>query len=139
MKKIAVIVIVFLIILSGIKTEKKFSLLNYFSGEYTVYTSTQNEDNSINLGFCYMNTTPVQKNVIGESMVIKNLEISSALKTLSARVIKTEFLDDGTIVIYAFSNLIDESKNVFGQKVNLQIATKNDHSVIGWPLIFGSF
>lgn len=138
MKKISVVIVVFLIILNGVKMERDFSLLNYFSGEYIVYTSN-NAEGAINLGFCYMNSNPTKENVLGESMVVEDLEISSALEVLSARVIKTEYLDDGTTVIYAFSNLIEESKEVFGQKVNLQIATKNERSVIGWPLILGSF
>ena len=138
MKKISIVIIVFLIVLSGAKMEKNFSLLNYFSGEYTAYISN-NVDGAINLGFCYMNSKPTSEKVLGESMVIENFEISSALEILNARVVKTEYLDDGTIVIYAFSNLIDETKEVFGQKVNLQIATRNERSVVGWPLIFGSF
>ncbi len=128
-----------MIVLGGVEKENSFSLLNYFSGEYTVYTSTDNDKNGVNLGFCYMNSFPVNENVIGESMVIENLEISSALETLCARVIKTEYLDNGTIVIYAYSTLIEENRNIFGQKINLQIATQNEVSVIGWPLILGSF
>ena len=138
MKKIAVIIIMFLIILSGVKTENDFSLLNYFSGEYVVYTSTENEE-CIDLGFCYMNTKPTTENVVGESITIENLEISTALKTLSAQVVKTEYLEDGTTVIYAFTNLINEKVDVNGQKVNLQIATRDERSVIGWPLILGSY
>ena len=140
MKKLAIVFVLFLIIISGVKTENKFSLLNYFSGEYIVYTSKSGSENSINLGFCYVNSKPVKDYVVGESMTIKNLEVSSAIKTLNARVVKTEYIEDGTIVIYAYSNLIKDSVDVFGKKVNLQIATTTDDiTTIGWPLILGSF
>lgn len=139
MKKMIVVIIVFLIILSGFNLETNFSLLNYFSGDYLVYTSNENGENCVDLGFCYMNSKPVSECVVGESMVIKNFEIGSALDALNARVVKTEYFEDGTTVIYAFTNLIDDIVQVAGQRVNLQIATKDDRSVIGWPLILGSY
>lgn len=138
MKKFIVVIVVFLVLLSATEQGTNFSLLNYFSGDYTAYTSTQKDENAINLGFCYMNTKP-SENLVGESMVIKNFEVSSALETLKARVVKTEYLTDGTIVIYAFTNLIKEQVRVDNQLVNLQIAEKQDYHVIGWPLILGSF
>ena len=139
MKKIAIVIVVFLIVLSGVKVEKDFSLLNYFSGEYTVYTSKQNGENGTSLGFCYMNTRPTKENVVGESIVINNLEVGDALSTLNARVVKTEYLEDGTAIIYAYSNLINDKVKISGRNVNLQIATRDDRSVIGWPLILGSY
>ena len=138
MKKLFVVIIMFIIILSGVKTETNFSLLDYFSGEYTAYTE-QNSSNGINLGFCYMNSNQNVEALIGESLVVKNLEIGSALSTLKAKVVKTEYLENDMIVIYAFSPLIDEKVKVFNTYVNLQIATSDDRSVIGWPLIMGSF
>lgn len=136
MKKLLIIFFVFLIISSGIQVENNFSLLNYFSGDYTVYTSNEN---SINLGFCYMGKEHTKDEVVGESIKIENLEIGSALKTLSANVVKTEYLDDGTTVIYAYSSLINESVKIENKNVNLQIAERNNIVTIGWPLILGSF
>ena len=115
-----------------------FSLLDYFYGDYRVYTSTELED-SLNLGFCYMSNSKAQKNVVGESLKINNFEPVSALKTLKAKMIKTEHLEDGTTVLYAYTNLIDKTVEVENKKVNLQIACKDDFCVIGWPLILGSF
>lgn len=139
MKKIAVVLVMFLIILSGAKNEKQFSLLNYFSGEYIAYTSEDSGEDCIDLGFCYVNSKPVENCVVGESIEIENCEVASALSVLNARVVKTEYLEDGTTIIYAYSNLINEKVEVFGKKVNLQIATKNERTIIGWPLILGSF
>ena len=53
------------------KTETNFSLLNYFSGEYIAYTSQGGNEDSINLGFCYVNSEPVDDHIIGESMTIE--------------------------------------------------------------------
>lgn len=138
MKKLLVVIIVFLIILSRVEINSSFTLLDYFSGEYIAYTS-QELDNSVDLGFCYMNVHPVDSEIIGESMVILNFEIGEAIDNLNAKVVKTEYLDDGTTVIYAYSKLINEKVEVDGKKVNLQIATKDERTVIGWPLIIGSY
>ena len=139
MKKIVIVLIVFIIVLSGAKTENNFSLLNYFSGDYTVYTAKGDGQDGVDLGFCYMNSKPTTKNVVGESMVIENLEIGSVLTTLNARVVKTEYLEEGLSVIYAYTVLIDETVEISEGRVNLQIATRDDRSVIGWPLILGSY
>ena len=139
MKKFVVVMFVFIVLLSCVNTNTQFSLLDYFSGEYTVYTSSDDNEKAVNLGFCYMDSKPSQNHVIGESMVIENLELGSALKSLNARVVKTEYLEDGTTVIYAYTNLIREQIKIEGKCVNLQIANKNNRFVIGWPLILGSY
>ncbi len=76
--------------------------------------------------------------LVGESMVIYNFEAGAAIKTLRATIIKTEVVNNATI-IYANSPLINSSVTIEGKKINLQIANYSDHSVIGWPLILGSF
>lgn len=139
MKKLMIVVVVILIIIMGHKPNSSFSLLDYFSGEYTVYTENASGEDGTDLGFCYMNSKPQTPNVVGESIVIENLELSNAIETLKARVIKTEFLDDGTTVIYAYTNLISKFVKLENQKTNLQIAIRNEKTVIGWPLIIGSF
>ncbi len=133
-----VVIVVFLILLNSVETKSDFSLLDYFSGEYVAYTS-QKLDDSVDLGFCYMNVHPVDNAVVGESMVILNFEIGSALDVLNANVVKTEYLQDGTSVIYAYTKLINQKVEVDGKKVNLQIATKDEKTTIGWPLILGSY
>ena len=54
-------------------------------------------------------------------------------------VLKSEYLNDGTVVIYAKTPLINDCVDVSYGKVNLQIATKGNRSVVGWPLILGSY
>ena len=138
MKKLIIVIFVFLILIAGKQDNMSFSLLDYFSGDYTVYTSSSTE-NGVDLGFCYMNSKPVSESIVGESLVVENFEVASAIDILNARVVKTEYLEDGTTVIYAYTNLINETVKVDNERVNLQIATKNDRTIIGWPLILGSF
>ena len=129
----------FFILISG-TPKQSFSLTDYFSGEYYAYTEKPASENYIFLGFCYMNKGKViNKDIIGESMVIKNFEPISAIKTLNAKIIKTEVLENGAVVIYAFSSLINKNVTLENEKVNLQIAHYANYSVIGSPLILGSF
>ncbi|MBR4999247.1 MAG: hypothetical protein IKY10_05135 [Clostridia bacterium] len=139
MKKLMIVIFIFIVLLVGSSNNKSFTLLDYFSGEYTVYTTNGSGSDSVDLGFCYMNSKPVSANVVGESMVVENLEIGNVVDVLQARVVKTEYLDNGTTVIYAYTNLILDKVKVDGKHVNLQIATNDEYSVIGWPLILGSY
>ena len=117
-----------------------FSLEHYFNGDMSYYYENSTSGNNINLGFCFLSHEQDNSNkLIGESVCINNLEIGSALSTLKAKVVKTEYLSDKTTVIYAYSPLIKKSLNIENNNVNLQIAYKNDSSIIGWPLILGSF
>ena len=138
MKKFLMFIIIFAILISGIP-KHKFSLLDYFEGDYISYTSTPVGESYINLGSCYMNYVPTSKSLVGESITIKNFEPSQALDVLDAKVVKTEYLQDGATVIYAFSNLIPKTVKVDNKKVNIQIAYYETYSIVGWPLILGSF
>ena len=140
MKKIFITIIVMFIVASNVNSAPTFCLLDWFEGDYYAYTQTKTDPQSTNLGFCYMTNKQVSKNqILGESMVIKNFEPSSALNKLEAEVVKTEYLENGTIVIYAYTKKINKTVSMFDKQVNLQIAYKEESSVIGWPLIYGSF
>lgn len=140
MKKIFIALVLFVVLVGSSLNVSQFSLLDYFDGDYNVYTSTKVKD-STNLGFCYMSkSVNVDKDsVVGESVKVFNYEPISALKTLNAELITTEVLDDGTVVMYAYTELISDSVKVGNREVNLQLAHNNDYCVIGWPLIMGSF
>lgn len=138
MKKLIIAIFLF-VVLCNSNTTEDFSLLKYFNGEYTVYTKDKLE-NSLDLGFCYMsNNIETSSIVVGESMILKNYEVGKILKDLNAQLIKTECLDDGTSVIYAYSNLIRKQVKCDDNDANIQIAVKEDYIVVGWPLILGSF
>lgn len=139
MKKILIAIVVIFVLLSNVDAEQNFSLLNYFSGEYYAYSLEQENSNSLYLGFCYETQDKVVNKKIGESIVVKNLEPIEAINKLKAKIVKTEYLDDGTTVIYAYSSLINDRVEINDLVVNLQIAHKQDYSVVGWPVILGSF
>ena len=116
-----------------------FSLTNYFSGNYYSYSKEKINNNSINLGFCYLNKNIKSNDIIGESITTNNLELGSTIKQLNAKVVKTEYLENGITVIYTYTPLIKDNVCINNEKVNLQFAIKNETITIGWPLILGSF
>ena len=135
MKKIFVAIIL-LFILSNIIVDNRFSLNDYFEGEYTSYFSDYTQ-NCVDLGFCYAGDVCVGE-LIGESVEVIDLEVGAAIKLLNAKVVRTEYINNVT-VIYAQTNLIHKNVLVGGEKVNLQFAIKEDSCIIGWPLILGGF
>lgn len=140
MKKFLVVAILFLILITGADNKRAFTLLDFFDGEYYAYTETQIFEDSVDLGFCYMNNKVIENEELkGESMVVYNFEPYAALNALSAKIIETEYLEDGSVVMYAYSPLIRETVKFGNKRVNLQICHKNEYSVVGWPLILGSF
>lgn len=140
MKKMFIVVAMFLILISSQELKNDFTLLNYFSGEYTAYTEDSQTKNSVDLGFCYMQNSTVDiEKLVGESLVIQNFEPISAINKLNAKIVKTEYLDDGSTIIYAFTNYIKDKVEIDNKNVNLQIAYNDEYSIIGWPLILGSF
>ncbi len=142
MKKLFSTLFIMILFISGINTYD-FSLLDYFDGEYTLYTKESINENSIDVGFCYINNTQtsnVEQNlIVGESIVVKNLEVGAALSVLNAKIVKTEVLKDNSVVIYAYSNLINTEVQIESKDVNLQIVCRKNDVVIGWPMILGSF
>lgn len=140
MKKLFVVIVVFLILIGNVGIKNNFTLLDYFDGEYYAYSNSPISNHYIFLGSCYMNIGEVNSNdIVGESMIIENFEPIAAIEELNGKIIFTEFLDTGASVIYAYTDQIGRYVNVNGEKVNIQIAQYNDYSVIGWPLILGSF
>ncbi len=141
MKKILISLFLFILVIGGAQSNNDFTLANYFSGNYYAYTDIKLNSDSTFLGSCYMVNHQIGDvtKLVGESMVINNFEPTAALKKLKAQVRKTEYLDTGASVIYAYSPLINKEVEIDNLKVNIQIACYDEYSVIGWPLILGSF
>ena len=75
MKKFLIVIAVFLVLICSKNVENDFTLLDYFSGEYTSYTEEIENEESLNLGFCYMQNKGVDKNkLVGESLKIYNIK-----------------------------------------------------------------
>lgn len=145
MKKVIVVLVLSLLFACSIFVKPKdFSLKNYFdNGLLHIYTSRPINETSIHLANTYISTSSkgIKKgDIIGESLYFDNLEIGSALKKLKAKVKFTEYLNNQNLtIIYAYTNLISKHEIVNNVKINLQISTCEEYSVIGWPLIYGSF
>ena len=143
MKKLLVVLFLFLAFTTNY-SNKEFSLLDAFSGEMTIYSLEPISENYIELGTCYMsigepNIEVNNAHIIGESIKVYDLEVGTALKMLNAHIVKVENVDVGEVVIYAYTNKIPRTVKVNGKKVNLQIACRDEYTIIGWPLILGSF
>ena len=145
MKKIIIILSLCLLFACSIFIKPKdFSLSNYFdTGILYIYTRTPINETSMQLTNTYMSTSKKganKNNVIGESLYFNNLEVGSAIKKLKAKVKFTEYIEEQQLtIIYAYSSLINTHEIVKNVKVNLQISTCDEYSVVGWPLIYGSF
>ena len=140
MKKIFVlIVILFILILNFIYVNNDFSLINYFpTGQLTKYSNC--EENALAQILPNVYITNTNKHIIGESMYFDNLEVASAIDTLNAKVVFTESLtNEQMILVYCYSTLVPDSVEYKGKKINLQFAISNTYTVIGWPMILGSF
>lgn len=72
-------------------------------------------------------------------MKIYNFEPVAGLESLDANIVYTEYLDSGASVIYAYTDKINRFVKVEDENVNIQIACYDEYSIIGWPLILGSF
>ena len=145
MKKVIVVLILSLLFACSVFVKpKEFSLQNYFdAGLLHIYTSRPINETSIALANTYISTSSkgIKKgDILGESLYFNNLEIGSAIKKLKAKVKFTEYLDNQNLtIIYAYTNLISKYEMVNNVKINLQISTCDEYSIIGWPLIYGSF
>ncbi|MBQ8522174.1 MAG: YwmB family TATA-box binding protein [Clostridia bacterium] len=145
MKKIIVILVLCLLFACSIFIKpKEFSLQDYFdSGLLHIYTNRPINETSIAITNIYMSTSNkgIKKgDIVGESLYFKNLEIDSAITKLKAKIKFTEYLEEQHLtLIYAYTNLISKYEIVNNVKINLQISTCDEYSVIGWPLIYGSF
>lgn len=62
-----------------------------------------------------------------------------AVTTLGGKVLWQEELDDGLIVLYAYSNRIYKSVSLSEQSVNLMVAVRDGKVSIGSPMLEGSY
>ncbi|MBE7076380.1 MAG: hypothetical protein E7374_00615 [Clostridiales bacterium] len=136
MKKFLIVLIVFVIICAGNMNKTTFTLTDYFDGEYYCYVK-EKKDNCINLGSFFMTDKKISS-CLGESMEV-NVTPDNIIDTLKVRVVKNEYLENGTTIIYGFSNLINKNVKVDNKRVNVQIAITESKTVVGWPVIMGSY
>ena len=132
-------------VISGLAVSVLFSLLifcygapvfNGYSDKYTVYSlsSSSGKEEKVSAS-----DFPLIKKG-GESFEINSGEISvgEILSRYNAKLIFTERIAEG-IGYYAYSERIPYAKTVKNKKINLHIFVGKEKTVVGSPIIFGSF
>ena len=140
MKKILILIVLLLIlVLNCAKTQKDFTLKDYFpSGHITYYTNSNKDTCTQLLPSVYISDRP--KQIIGESIFLKNIELGNAIKILSAKVVYVETLKEkGLTILYCNSPKLKTSVKYKNANINLQIVSCENYTIIGWPMILGSF
>ena len=138
MKKIIVLILLLtILVITGIEKKGEFSFASYFDyGELTVFRQSGGEAEILPNITTYKN----DKAILGESMFFKNVEVNSLLKTLSANILWTEqIVEENLTILYCYSPNIPKTVRLNNNNINLQIATTDDYTVLGWPMILGSF
>ena len=74
----------------------------------------------------------------GESVVVYGYDIDDVLKDLNAEIKFTETTTNG-VSIYAFSKKLKNKITINNEIVNVQIFYNESKTVVGTPIIFGSF
>ena len=77
--------------------------------------------------------------ITGESCTVyEDLQIEELLKDFNAVIIHEEKLE-GLTNYYCYSPKIKHGIKILGKTVNLHIAKSNEKTVLGTPIIFGSY
>lgn len=110
------------------------STLSSFGEPYETYTQNNSSMAKIipteKLKYTFLKT--------GESIIIENQDLEQIFKNLEAETVFTETTSDG-VSLYAYSKNIKNQIIINNKKVNLQIFVSKTKTVIGTPIIFGSF
>lgn len=77
------------------------------------------------------------KNVCGESTDYKSFDMESFLQSVGGKVVFEEEFSDG-VNFYCTANL-PYSVELYGQKINLHIAVKENAARVASPIIFGGY
>lgn len=138
MKKILIFIILLIIVIFNCAYIKKdFSLSDYFpEGQITIYSNIKDCDSQEIVQDVYI--TQNRNSVIGESVFLRNFETGQILDILDAKVVSVEYLDNLTI-LFCKTDKINKQVKHNNQKINLQIATCEEYTVVGWPMILGGF
>lgn len=131
-----------LIVLLFANTPKQGLAFDGKQGRYTFYTESKSscavitETDSIDA----LRIKEKLKNVTGESLKFTNdfKYLDDILKRYQAVNLFEERLQNKTC-LYFYSPKINSCVIINGKKVNLHVVYDDEHTVVGTPLIFGSF
>lgn len=104
------------------------------------YESIQNGNDSIikvysNIQDFY---TKYKKNIKGFNLYFETFDLTLFAKNLNAQIYRSHNVE-GMEMYYGYTNMYGEWKNVNGKKVNIQIAIKDNETIVGFPLILTGF
>lgn len=108
-----------------------------YSDKFTVYTVSASSSGRIE----GKNTADFPLfDKYGESFIKNSDEISvkEVIKRFDAKLVLTEEIAEG-VSYYAYSYKIPYEKTICGRKINLHIFVGAEKTVVGTPMIFGSF
>lgn len=138
MKKIAAVIVLIAAVL--LLASGGFVLATAFTGgTYTVYTDAlAEEEYNLNIFQAYFKTVVEQEQGVSVRFHSPD-DAEELIKVLNAKFVSVDYYDSFTVTTY-YTPLIRNSKTVNGEKVNLQIAVRDDGTVTaGTPLILGSY
>ncbi len=137
MQKKAVFLIVFLFMVTGMWYLNSESRLKEFGTLYETYTECSNSSGKILHSDDGLRKTCFLK--VGESVRVNgDISYRKILKDLNARLVFTESISEGTSY-YAYSSLLKTKTQIKGKSVNLHIFVGKNSTVVGTPMILGSF
>ena len=126
MKRFCVFVGVICLMLSAIAVRLYFCRLNVFlGGEYTSFSRSDEVDN-VSISKYY------------ERVDMDGDRFCEVVEKLKCNIIKKEEVD-GITVVYAYSPYLLKSVFLFSRTVNIMIALTDSKTIVGAPLIKGSF
>lgn len=156
MKKYYIIIFILIFILC-IPAKTDFTVVagEYECGEYYFYVEGREEKGQFTSSIPNGNTTilrcpiytaellktNIKGKILGESFVVpySKIELNSLVKKLGAKVV-SEGEVDGIYSVYLYAGGVDaEPINLFGNKVNMQIAVTNGKMHVGFPILLGSY
>lgn len=136
MFKKAVVFLMSVFCILALYQENSQSQLSAFGSPYEIYAQQNSSLAKI------IRSTAIERQKIffktGESIIVSEQYENSILQLLDAKIVFKETSSRGTSV-YGYSKKLKNSINVKGQKINLQIFYGEDKTVLGSPIILGSF
>ena len=126
MKRFCVFVGVVCLMLSAIAVRLYFCRLNVFlEGEYTAFA--KNDE---------VAQTSISKYY--ERLDIEGNKFDEVIEKLRCKIIRKEEVE-GITIVYAYSPFVLKSVFLFSHSVNIMIAITDSKTIVGAPLIKGSF
>lgn len=137
MRKKAVLLIVFLFMLTGMWYLNSDNELRKFGSLYETYTESLSSSGKIIKSDDGLHKICFLK--VGESVTVNgDINYETILEHLNARLVFTESILEGTSY-YAYTSRLKGKTELKGKSVNLHIFVGKNSTVVGTPMIFGSF